>query len=141
MNRMILFVLPLGLLLASCASVQVAAPGDCHVVSVIDHKCSGKKNDPKVNFNTNTLKANPANVCAAPGKTLVIMITPPADNKIGSVAVVAKDKNDSWLSGTNSPDKKKIEIYIPPWISDGPHDYGFLTFDGKCLDPRIHIIK
>ena len=139
MNKTILFVLPLSLMLASCASVMVSAPGACHVASVIPTVCTGKKDDPKVNFNTNSLKASPPNVCAGRGETLEITIEPVAQNKIGSVAVIPKDPKDSWLVGTNSPDKKKIEILIPPWVAEGDHDYGFLTFDGKCLDPRINI--
>ena len=139
MNKTILFVLPLSLMLASCASVMVSAPGGCHVASVIPTVCTGSKDNPKVSFNSNTLKASPPNVCAEPGATLEISIKPVAHNKIGSVAVIAKDPKDSWLSGTNSPDKTKIEILIPAWVAEGDHDYGFLTFDGKCLDPRINI--
>ncbi len=140
MNRKILFVLPLSWIAVGCATVGVSSPGDCHVASIIPDVCQGPKDKPKVNFNTNKLEPKPANVCAAPGTTLVIQITPVAQNKIGSVAVVPKNPNDSWLAGTNSPDKKEIKILIPDWVEEGRHDYGFVTFDGKCLDPRVHVV-
>ena len=121
---------------------MVSAPGACHVASVIPRACNGNPEKPKVNFNTNKLEAKPANVCAAPGSTLEITITPTADNAVGSVRVIAKnEKDNSWLAGTNSPDKKMIKIPIPTKVSEGPHDYGFALSDGKCLDPRIHVKK
>lgn len=141
MKRKILFVLPLSWVLVSCAPALVATPGACHIASIIPAKCHdpAHRNDPKVTFNTITLKANPPNVCAEPGSTLEISIVPPAKNKVGSVAVSAKDPLDSWLAGTNAPDKGKIKILIPEWVTYDDYDYGFTTFDGKCLDPRVNV--
>ena len=91
------------------------------------------------------MKVNPPNVCASPGTTLVISIVPPPRNKVGSIAIIPKSASDVWLVGTNYPDKDKIEITIPAWVSVGEddvgtdHDYGFVTIDGKCVDPRVNV--
>ena len=105
----------------------------------------GDKNNPKVILNTESLVVAPPNVCAMPGKTLVISVVPAANNKIGSVAIIPKNPKDTWLTGTNSPDKNEIRILVPNWVSGGKasvgtnHDYGFVTIDGNCVDPRVNV--
>ena len=100
----------------------------------------GNKNDPKVMINTNSLDFSPGNVCAAPGTTITFTISPPPNNKVGTAAIIPKNPADTWLIGTNSPDKNKIEITVPAWVSlDTNHNYGFVTNDGKCIDPRVRV--
>ncbi len=102
-------------------------------------QCTGDKNDPKVTLNLITMKANPPNVCGAPGETIVVSLVPPPEI-VGSVAVVPKNFADTWLLGTNSPDKEKINIAIPAWVPlETNHDYGFVTKAGKCADPRLRV--
>jgi hypothetical protein len=139
MRIKILVVLSLGWLLSSCTTFNVLGAKNCVVHDPTD-SCTGKPNDPKVTLNLNTMKANPPNVCARPGLTIDVKLVPePA--ALGSVAVVPKNFLDTWLIGTNSVDKGKIEIEIPDSVPEGTdHDYGFVTSAGKCADPRAHVM-
>lgn len=139
MNKNPLVILSLGLLVSSCTTLDILGAKDC-VVPEPPGSCTGNPDDPKVTLNLNTMKANPPNVCARPGKTIKVNLVPkPAD--LGSVAVVPKNFIDVWLIGTNSVDEGKIEIKIPAGVPEGTdHDYGFVTAAGKCTDPRAHVM-
>jgi hypothetical protein len=145
MDIRILFVLTLSWMLVACEKPGILDVSKCEKYTAVVSACTGEKNDPKVTINTESLNVAPPNVCAMPGTTLVITVVPPAKNKIGSVAIIPKNPKDAWLTGTNSPDKTKIEILIPNWVSGGEpgvgtnHDYGFVTIDGKCIDPRVNV--
>jgi len=85
------------------------------------------------------MKANPHNRCVSPGDTVEMEIVP-APSVAATVFVVPKNLTDTWLIGTNYPDKDKIIITIPksvPRYSD--HAYGFLSSNGKCADPRFRV--
>lgn len=144
MNKKALLLVPLGLVIAGCAATKSVdehpQPRACIEPDPITDPCTGNPTDPKVTLNLNTMKANPPNVCANPGSTIEVNISPPP-SMTGSVSVVAKDNTHTWLNGTNAPDPKKIYVYVPTWIAPSPnYDYGFNTSLGTCVDPRVDII-
>jgi hypothetical protein len=138
-KTIILSVLSCGWLISGCTTVDVLGARNC-VSDKPPDACTGNSADPKVTLNLVTMKANPPNVCAERGQTIKVKLVPEPD-KLGSVAVVPKNFLDVWLIGTNSVDKGKIEIHIPEWVSIDDHDYGFVTSDGKCADPRAKVVK
>ena len=141
MKRKMLIALTAGVLSAGCATNNGPLGTTNCTVHDPTMSCTGNPNDPKITLNLNTMKANPPNVCARPGQTLDISIVPPPQTSVGNVAVVPKDIADTWLIGTNSPNKLKISILIPDWVEEGTdHDYGFVTSSGKCADPRVHVM-
>jgi len=84
------------------------------------------------------MKAAPPNRCVEAGDIVELELVP-APSAVATVFVVPKNLTDTWLIGTNYPDKDKIIITIPesvPKYSD--HLYGFLA-DGKCADPRFRV--
>ena len=144
MNKKALLLVPLGLAVAGCAATngmgEHPQPRTCIEPEPITGPCTGNPLDPKVTLNLNTMKANPPNVCASPGSTIEIKLTPPP-GMTGMVSVVAKDNTHTWLNGTNAPDPKKILIYVPGWVGQGTdYYYGFTTSLGTCVDPRVDII-
>jgi len=140
MKNKLLFVLSLSVVAAGCARDGILAIPQCEKYSQTITACNNPKNDPQVTINTNSLIFAPPNVCAAPGSTIVFTVVPPPQNKVGSVAIIPKNPADLWLIGTNSPDKGKIEITVPEWVAlNTDHDYGFVTIDGGCVDPRVHV--
>lgn len=145
MNKNALLLLALGLVVTGCAGSnnagEHAEPLACIEPEPIKGPCNGNPNDPKVNLNLQTMKANPPNVCASPGSTIEINISPKPEFP-GTVSVVAKDPTNTWLNGTNAPDSKTILIYVPAWTSlNTDNDYGFTTSLGTCVDPRVQIIR
>ena len=136
MMQKILIILSLSFLLVACESANFLknAPR-CPPPPEFD-KCN--PGAPTVTLHLNNMKATPPNLCVKAGDTVEMQITP-APDKVGTVVVVAKDFFDTWLIGTNSPDKSKISITIPDWVSDGDYNYGFLTNNGKCADPRFRV--
>ncbi|MDJ0813815.1 MAG: hypothetical protein QNJ23_08800 [Woeseiaceae bacterium] len=144
MNKKALLLVPLGLAIAGCATTngygEQPQPAACIVPDPIEGPCNGNPANPKVNLNLNTMKASPPNVCANPGTTIEIKLSPPP-RMTGTVSVVAKNKTNTWLNGTNAPDPRKIFIYVPGWIAPGDdYYYGFTTSLGTCVDPRVDII-
>lgn len=141
MDKKFLIVFLTGLLVAACATPKAPlGTTDC-TVHEPTNSCTGNPDMPKVSLNLTTMKANPPNVCARAGKTIDVSIVPPPAASVGNVAVVPKDFADTWLIGTNVPNKLKIEIKIPDTVPFGTdHDYGFVTSDGKCADPRVHVM-
>ncbi len=136
MNKKILFAVPLGWLLASCATPQMN--GEC-MPYTMPGTCSGNPQAPAVNLNTNSLNATPGCVDADPGTTLVFMLTPRGGKKRGTVEIFPKDPvADPWLKGTNSGNEDFIFIDVPEGTSKGDHDYGIKT-GTKCVDPRVRV--
>ena len=146
MNKRALLVVSIAMLIAGCVTPEdPQSMGPLGTVNCAVHEptdsCTGNPDDPKVTLNLNTMKANPPNVCARAGKTINISIVPTQAASVGNVAVVPKSSTDTWLIGTNVPDKLKITIPIPNDIAFGTdHDFGFVTSDGKCADPRVHVM-
>ncbi|MBT8144755.1 MAG: hypothetical protein KJO55_08640 [Gammaproteobacteria bacterium] len=122
---------------------------ECDIL-VIPRNCNnpvGGPNAPVVNFNTNGMTVAPRNVCAKRNATLEFKVTPvnPGGNPRpkGSVSLVAKDLSNTWLIGTNSPDRNEISIPIPDYV-DADEYYAYTLFvnddDGvRCVDPRVHV--
>lgn len=144
MNKNVFLLLTLGLILTGCAAIDGAdehtQPMTCIEPDPISGPCNGNPSAPMVNLNLSTMKANPPNVCANPGSTIEVTISPPPGS-IGTVSVTAKDPTNTWLNGTNAPDPQKIFIYVPPGVSLGNNYYGFTTSLGTCVDPRVDIIR
>ena len=159
MNSKILFVLLMSILVVGCAdnvpqdaSMEVAMErsiegsmkaSDCEEYYPIPGKCKDVGHPPEVTLNTNTLRANPPNVCANRGETITFKITPKRPNKDKkSVSIMPKELTNTWLVGSNSSDENKIEISIPTWVEPKEnYDYGFAVAgpNGKCVDPRVHV--
>ena len=145
MNKKVFMLIPLGLVMVGCAATKGGGgqpqPSACIVPDPITGPCTGNSSSPKVNLNLMTMKANPPNVCAEPGTTIEVKISPPP-GMIGTVSVVAKNNAHTWLNGNNAPDPKKILIYVPPWATPGTdYSYGFSTSLGTCVDPRVDIVQ
>lgn len=135
MHRKILLTSGLGLMIGACT--QVSTTG-CKSYTP-PKTCQGNPQVPRVTLNLDTLEANPPNVCANRGETLVYNLVP-TPSEPGTVAVRAKNRSDSWLAGTNSPNPREIRVSIPGWVeADSDHDYSFEMSDGKCLDPRVRV--
>lgn len=139
MNKMILFVIPLSYLAVGCVAKNTIQVGGCNSPPPAAD-CTGNPASPKVTINTNRpLNADPPNVCADPGTTIVFNIVPVGGEK-GDVSVIPKIAADSWLTGTNSANAGKIEILVPTGLEPkSDHDYTIVTKDGQCLDPRVEV--
>lgn len=149
MNKKLLIVFFAGLLVAACVAPPQQGPmgpsGPGGMTVCVEHdpgnSCTGNPDMPKVTLNLITMKANPPNVCARAGKTIDVSIVPEVEASVGNVHVLPKNFADYWLVGTNDPEKLKIAIKIPDTVTFGTnHDYGFVTTDGKCADPRVHVM-
>ena len=134
----ILIILSLSFLLVACEKANFNSIAHApHCVSHGPSLCIDV-GDPNVTLNLNSMKANPSNRCVSPGDTVEMELVPPPA-AAATVFVVPKNLTDTWLIGTNYPDKDKITITIPEWVPKySDHDYGFLA-DGKCADPRFHV--
>lgn len=100
------------------------------------------RNNPRVTLNLNTMMANPPNVCAHPGTTLEVSLVPPEVATTIEVFLLPKDFADTWLLGTNNPDKENIHVPIPASIPPDEsywYEYGFVTSTGECTDPRLRV--
>jgi hypothetical protein len=139
MNKQILVTVSLSWCLASCADVGLVRVGTCEVETGPETPCEGMPNTPSIHLNTNSLNVTPRCANAAHNSTIVISVTPPGQNDVASVAIVPKNGTDTWLTGTNSPDKKEIRILVPAWVEDGEHQYSVLLADGRCIVPRVRI--
>ncbi len=135
---MILFVIPLSYLAVGCVAKNTIQVGGCNSPPPV-LVCNGNSASPKVTINTNRpLNAEPPNVCADQGTTIVFTIVPAGEK--GDVSVIPKIAADSWLTGTNSANAGKIEIPVPTGLEpESAHDYTIVTKDGQCLDPRVEV--
>lgn len=142
MNSKLLLILPLTICLAACATAGKTTATTCTHITPTS-SCGGDKSFPIVTINTQAaLVVDRSNVCATPNSTIEFRVVPPGKNDVGSVSIVAKDPADTWLNGTNSPDKKKIEILVPDWVkADEDYDYAIYVSGGACLDPRVEVLE
>lgn len=136
MNKKILFAVPLGWLLASCATPQMN--GEC-MPYTMPGTCSGNPQAPAVNLNTNSLNATPGCVDADPGTTLVFMLTPRGGKKRGTVEIFPKKPAEApWLAAKNDENEDFIFVKIPAGVDLDDYDYGIRT-SSKCVDPRVRV--
>lgn len=125
------------ILIGSCAQQQSAEVVPCDPSPPPGGQCMGDPDHPTVTVTNagGTITANPHNVCAHPGKDLLVHLVPPPS--AGNGATLPKNPLDTWLIGTNNLNPATITIPIPD-AADG--DYGYIAVnDGKCLDPMVHV--
>ena len=142
MNSKLLLILPLAFCLSACTAAVSSPAGRTCTVITPDSSCGGDKNFPIVTINTQAgLVVDRSNVCATPGSTIEFRIVPPGKNDVGSVSITPKNDTHTWLNGTNSPDKMKIEILVPDWVTAGDYDYDIDMAGGTCMDPRVEVLE
>lgn len=143
MNKEIISTLALLSLLGACV-----APGprpvvdmdvECETYTITVADCEGDKNDPIVDIDTNTLEFDPPIICSKRQKTIKFELNPPPDDKNGTAAIYPKNHEDLWLTGTNVPNKNRIRIMVPNWVSNKQYEYNFVTNTGACVDPRVEV--
>lgn len=154
MNSKVIFVLALSGILVACESpaprfagsevggIKLSFPG---CIAKTEEPCTGKKDDPKVTFNLDTLEVSSECVKAQKGKTITVALESSSEIEKGSVKIFAKKLEDYfWLAGENSPNKNKIKIKVPTKIKpkkDSPpviYFYGIST-PTDCIDPRFEV--
>lgn len=142
MNSKLLLILPLMICLSACATVRSTSSTTCTYMAP-DSSCDGDKNFPIVTINTQAgLVIDRSNVCATRGSKIEFRVVPPGLNDVGSVSISAKNPADTWLNGTNSPDKEKIEILVPDWVTTKEkYEYAISTSSGTCMDPRVEVLE
>ncbi len=134
MDSKLLMLLPLGLVLASCAKpIEVKCVAYTGQKSL---KCEGDPQAPEVMLNTQTMIVQPECVRAKVGSTITFRLAPKGASKAGSVTIISKA--EKWLNGSNSSDQDKIEIDVPEKLKKGERAYGFKTAE-KCVDPRVAV--
>lgn len=138
MNKKLLISLFAGLLLAGGA--VWAQEVECQPMKVKDKDCQGDKHYPVVRIDTEKKVISPELVCAALESVIEFRVKPPGKTAAGAVAVRAKDAANTWLVGTNYPQKKKIDVLVPEWVTkDKNYGYNIYFEDGSCIDPRINV--
>jgi hypothetical protein len=140
MNKRTLLVLPISLTLFACTSDDPLSGLSCSELTGPKPPCEGKPNN-EVKINTKTWVITPRCINADRNETIVVKLSPPPDNPLGSTAILPKNLSDTWLTGVNSPDSDKIRIPVPDWVPLGEHYYSVLKSNGDCLDPRVHVVK
>ena len=142
MNSKLLLILPLMICLSACATVRSTPSTSCTVITP-DSSCDGDENFPIVTINTQAgLVIDRSNACVTRGSKIEFRIVPPGLNDVGSVSIRAKDPADTWLNGTNSPEKKEIVILVPDWVTiEETYDYAIYMSSGTCMDPRVEVLE
>ncbi len=122
MNKKVLFALPL-CLIGFHGTSPVTAQGNCEQMSVPPVCQPGQQ----ININNNSKNISPPNLCASPGQTIEVNVTP-----AGTTASIDAKSGD-WPNGSGS----SFTITAPS--SAGSYDY-YVTFqNGSCIDPRISV--
>ena len=122
MNKKVIFALPL-CLIGFHGTSQVTAQDNCKQMSV-PPVCQGGR---QININKISMNISPPNLCATPGETIQVNVTPE-----GTTASIDAKSGD-WPNGSGS----SFTITAPS--STGSYDY-YVTFqDGSCIDPRISV--
>lgn len=145
MNKKILLALPICVLFTACATQGE----DQAMMSPPEQKaCKGMKYDLKcdnqttriVTINVQAKTVKPPFVCAESGKPVTYQVKPNSLAEDVAVAVVPKDKDDTWLFGVNSPDPLTFDVNVPAdEDANSLHDYYVVSSNGFCYDPRIHV--
>jgi len=141
MNSKLLLILPLMICLSACATTKGPPRASCLIITP-DPTCDGDKNFPIITINTQAgLVVDRSNACVTRGSTIEFRVVPPGKNDVGSVSIRAKHPTDTWLNGTNSPDKKEIKILVPDWVTaEKAYDYDIYIDGGTCMDPRVEVL-
>ena len=142
MNGKSLLSLFAGLLVAVGAGAAWAQEVECKEIEIKDKECQGHDNRhyPIVTINTETQEIAPEFVCAATESVIEFRVVPPGKTALGTIAVKPKDESNTWLIGTNYPQKKKIDVLVPEWVAnETDHGYNIVFADGSCIDPRVRV--
>ena len=121
MNKKILIAIPL-CLIGFHGTSQVTAQANCQQMSV-PAVCQGGG---QININNNSNNISPPNLCAAPGDTIQVNVTP-----AGTTASIL-GKSGGWPSGSGT----SFTITAP---AEGTYEYNVTFQDKSCIDPRISI--
>jgi hypothetical protein len=121
MNKKLLIALPL-CVIGYHGTTQVTAQANCQPVEV-QSACSGGG---RININNNSKNVSPSNLCARPGESIEVIVTP------SNTTATVSGKTGSWPYGSGS----SFLINAPV---DGNYDYNVIFEDGTCIDPRITV--
>ncbi len=121
MNKKTFIALPL-CLMALHGTSQVTAQGNC-VPMDVPPTCQGGGT---ININNNSHNISPRTLCASPGETIEVIVTP-----AGTEASIF-GKSGGWPNGSGAG----FTISAP---GDGDYDYNVSFADGTCIDPRISV--
>ena len=83
----------------------------------------------RININANSKNVSPRNICAEPGDTIPVQVTPPGN----SVTIAGKGAVE-WLQGSG----ETFVLQVPD-SATGEFDYNVYFADGSCIDPRIKV--
>ena len=122
MNKTALIAIPL-CLVGFHGITTVTAQDACKPMQ-IPATCQGGG---QININNNSKNISPPNLCASPGETIQVNVSP-----AGTTASIG-GKSGGWPSGSGS----SFTITAPAANS---YDYNVTFEDGSCIDPRI-IVK
>ncbi|RLA37158.1 MAG: hypothetical protein DRR15_02825 [Gammaproteobacteria bacterium] len=121
MNKKVFIAIPLCLIVLHGTS-QVTAQDNCEPMGSLP-ACQGGG---QININNNSHNVSPPNLCAAPGETIQVNVTP-----AGTSASIF-GKSGAWPSASGT----SFSITAP---DEGAYNYNVVFDDGSCLDPRITI--
>jgi hypothetical protein len=138
----VLALLP-AMLLAACTSDQFVDVGSSRCQTIEIPVCSNDPKDPVVRIQYRPGRKDflflPPSVCVDAGETIEFKLDALPEKMPGSVAILPKNGDDTWLVGTNSADEDSIEVFVPEWVDGGVHDYNFIASNGSCVDPRVDV--
>jgi plastocyanin len=123
MNKKALIAIPLCLAGFYGISTVTTAQDGCQLMDV-PPVCQGGG---QININNNSKNISPPNLCANPGETIEVNVTP-----AGTTASI-DGKDGGWPRGSDA----SFTITAP---AAGSYDYNVTFEDGSCIDPRI-IVK
>jgi len=109
-------------LIALHGTLQVTAQGSCEQIDV-PPVCQGGG---RININTNSYNISPLNLCASPGKTIAVNVTP------AGIEASIYGKNGGWPGGSGA----SFAITAP---NGGEYNYNMSFADDTCIDPRITV--
>lgn len=159
MNKNALFLILLNWLLLGCAAPMASdppgppgppgpppdPPGAVTCTAYEMKVCKGDKTDPHVTINLDEKTVDPECIKAKKGRVIIFKLESNSPIQKGSVEIIAKDSSDDWwLSGSNSPNKKRILVLAPKkkednsYLSTGIRHYKVKT-DTWCIDPRVNV--
>jgi plastocyanin len=104
---------------------QVTAQDNCPVVEVPDQCAKGGQ----ITINNNSNNVSPRNLCARPGDTITVNVTP------NNTTAIVHGKNGGWPYASNGSNNK-FTITAP---AEGDYNYNVTFHDGRCIDPRITV--
>ncbi len=121
MNKKVFLAVPLCLIVLHGTS-QVTAQDNC-VEMDVPPVCQGGG---RININNNSHKISPRNLCASPGDTIEVKVTP------ARTQASVSGKSGGWPN-------KSGESFTITAPDEGDYEYDVIFADGTCIDPRISV--